>query len=545
MTTTTILVTAIPTSARGRVRAFIKAQPGFEAFCHKLGVESRAALNSQLLEFALQNGLMPQVQAIINSSTGTSTMGTPVKSPVTASEEFAAKVASRTPVIHHDVEAGDDFAGAMRIEREKEEAAKAAAIQPTNAEEATRMPVAPYDAELILKSVDQFLSPLVRKELAAALLPVVAAANKPAEVVEKTVTVEVPSMPQTPAGAAPFALRTGGKVEVSKLFGVKTSNAYGKMPITLWNSHGAAPALDPYYVVNLANMALLATAAEHETNVWLVGPGGSGKTTLPEQFCAFTGRPFVKITFTRQTEVGEVVGNTGFREGKTFWEDGALIAAMRRPGTVILFDELTIAPAGVQAIVQAVTDDHRSYTIHATGEVVKAAPGVVFVVADNTNGTGDETGQYAGTNQSNAALVNRFKRMIRVDYMTRGQEVAALVNHTRVSEAAAGHVVDFFSRARKLPDMEGAVLSLRQMTGFVNTVKDGFSSKMAFEVAILNKLASTERAVIEALATLEWNQQFETLLNGSPTAVEPAMAGPSDSRAAQAFDDEVTASLNR
>lgn len=515
---TTIAIT-IPTSARGAVRAFVKGHHGFAAWCIASGIDSRDVKNAQLIEYAEKAGIIEQVKSIIAGA------------PVVVATVHAAPVAVPTVPV---------------IEAEQ-------AIQPTSHEEANRMslPASPYAIDTILSSVDKFLSPLVRKELSGALAPVVEAANKPASTVtvevEKIVEklVEVPAAPVAPQGAAPYAVKTGGRVEVSKLFGVKTSNAYGKAPISLWNAHGIAPALDPFYVVDLANMALLATAAEHETNVWLVGPGGSGKTTLPEQFCAFTGRPFVKIGFTKQTEVGEVVGNTGFRDGKTTWEDGALIAAMRRPGTVILFDELTIAPAGVQAIVQGVTDDHRSYTIHATGEVVKAAPGVVFVVADNTNGCGDETGQYAGTNQSNAALVNRFKRMIRVDYMSRGQEVAALVNHTRVSEAAAGHVVDFFSRARKLPDMEGAVLSLRQMTGFVNTVKDGFSSKMAFEVAILNKLASTERAVIEALATLEWNQQFETLLNGSPTAVEPAMAGPSDSRAAQAFDDEVTASLNR
>jgi MoxR-like ATPase len=183
------------------------------------------------------------------------------------------------------------------------------------------------------------------------------------------------------------------------------------------------------------------------------------------------------------------------------------------------------------------------YTIHATGEVVRCAPGVVFVVADNTNGSGDETGQYAGTNQANAALVNRFKRMVRVDYMSKRQETAALVNHTNVSWDAAEHVTTFMAHARKLPAMEGVVLSLRQMVGFVNTVKDGFNAKSAFEVAILSRLPNAERAALETLATLQWTEAFENLLLG----ITPAAEGlaPADSAASNAFDDDVTASLNR
>jgi cobaltochelatase CobS len=110
---------------------------------------------------------------------------------------------------------------------------------------------------------------------------------------------------------------------------------------------------------------------------------------------------------------------------------------MRAPGTIILIDELTIAPAGVQAIIQLVADDHRSITL-PTGEVVKAADGVMFVVADNTNGAGDEGGLYAGTNISNVALVTRFKRMIHVDYLTVQKEAEALSNHTSCPMPAAG-----------------------------------------------------------------------------------------------------------
>ena len=142
----------------------------------------------------------------------------------------------------------------------------------------------------------------------------------------------------------------------------------------------------------------------------------------------------MSIQMTRQTEVEALVGGMGLHKGNTVWEDGALTKAMRTPGCIILIDELTIAPAGVQAIIQHAASEARSITL-PTGEVVRAADGVVFVVADNTCGSGDEGGLYQGTNVSNVALVTRFGRMLIIDYLTAQQEAEALANHTALPHA--------------------------------------------------------------------------------------------------------------
>jgi cobaltochelatase CobS len=498
MTQSTSIALSIPTAARGKVRAYIKGQPGFDAWIAKMAIDSRDVRNVHLVEYAEAHGLLPNVKAIIAKATGQ-------KASPFATESLNEAVAE---------------------------------AYAANSKKVATMSTSAFTFDAVVADIDAFLSPVVRKSLENALLPVLDAANKPAVVTEKIVTVPAPL--SAPAGSVPYAVKTGATLPFAKLFGVRTSLAFGQKPISLWEAHGLAPQVDPYFVVDAQVMAVLATAAEHETPVWMVGPSGSGKTSTPEQFAAYTGRPYVKVAFTKQTEVAELVGTTSAKDGTTFWEDGALIAAIRRPGTVILIDEPTVASAGVQMIIQNMTDDHRTYTIHATGEVVKVAPGVMFVIGDNTNGAGDETGQYAGTNQSNTSLVNRFKRMVRVDYLTKAQETSALVNHTRIPQAAAEHVVEFMQRARKLPEMEGVALSLRQMVGFVDMVKDGFGARYAFECAVLTRLPGTERAAIETMATLQWSEQFEQLLAGAPVT-----NAPSDTAAASAFDDEVSASLGR
>jgi MoxR-like ATPase len=507
-------ITSIPTAARGKVRAHIKQHPAFGAFLADLGVPSRDVKNSDLLIFAEHHGILHEVQGIIDM------------------------VANQPPEPALDRE----YFQAMAHEGDRQREAEADAKADASAKKAkeTMQAVVDFGMDRLLSGVDQFLSPLVRKELEKALAPVIEAANRPAVTVEVEKVVErevlVTATGAVVAPKFPMPVRTGGKVAFNKLFGVNTTHAFGKTEISLWNSHGQAPAFDPFYVTDAMTMGAIATAAECGDYVWQVGPSGSGKTTNPRQFAAVTGRRFVDITCTKHTEVADLVGGDAAKGGETFWQDGALIEAVKVPGTVILIDEPTLASPGVQAIFQAITDDSRIYTIHATGEVVKIADGVFFIVADNTNGAGDETGQYAGTHQSNAALVNRFRRMIRVDYMTRPQEAKALVNWTSIPQPAAEHVVDFFARARKLPEMEGIVMSLRQMTGFVRAVKDGFPSKHAFEMTVLNKLPATERAAVEALAILDWHNDFEALLAGTKVFTTNAA---SDSDASHSFDDGI------
>jgi len=285
--------------------------------------------------------------------------------------------------------------------------------------------------------------------------------------------------------------------------------------------------------VDHVQMAILATAVERGTNVWFTGPSGTGKSTIAKQFCATVGRPFVRIGMTDQTEINDLVGGMAMVNGSTVWQDGALTRAMRQPGTVILIDELTFARAGVQAIIQNVADEHRMLTIDATGEVVKAADGVVFVVADNTAGAGDEGGLYAGTNVSNVACVNRFGRMVLVDYLSAQREAEAVANHTACPIAAARHLADFVAQARRLPALQGVIISIRQMVAFVQCCQDGLTSKDAFNVAISSRMPATERAALETLATLSWSETFDALVNGTTVP-----ATPSNSAASNAFADE-------
>lgn len=495
----------IPTSARRAIRNMAKSHPDWANYLATLGIPSANVLNRQILAFVLMHqSLTQQVEALLASN------------PVSASNPAS-----------DDNDTSDDTSDEGNDTMTENEVIDARINEQLAAAGA-------FSVDGVLATVDQLLGPAVRREIVSALSPVVDAANRgPVEVervveVERIVEVEAGSRPRPVIAKA----RRDKQVTIRSLLTPvsRAKDAWRDKMVTLWTG-APSPAVDPFYVPDHQQAAIALTAIERCTNFWAFGPAASGKSTLPEWLAALLGRPFVKFLMRKQIDMETLVGSYQMGNGATYWEDGALVKAIRAPGTIILFDELTLAPAAIQAIVQGLTDDHRSITL-PTGEVVKAADGVVFCVADNTAGSGDEGGLYAGTNISNAALLTRFKRFIPMGFLPIEREAEALANHTACPIPAAMHLAKFVADARSQPSLAGVVISLRQMIGFVQMVQDGFKSKDAFTICISSRMPATERATIEAMIDLQWNNTFEAMLAGNKPS--PAVQ-PSNSAAANAF----------
>jgi cobaltochelatase CobS len=328
-----------------------------------------------------------------------------------------------------------------------------------------------------------------------------------------------------------------GQTTFGKLFGFLRGGA-STFPVALWDASDA-PSIDPFYVPEKTSMAKFVTAAERNRYVWLAGPAGTGKTTLPMQYAAHTKRPFVRIAFQRATEPTDLIGMLGLDgKGGMKWRDGVLTKAIRKPGTVILLDEITLCPAGIAAILQTLLD-MRFITL-PTGEVVQCADGVVFCAADNTRGFGDDSGLYTGTTQSNAAMVDRFSRMVVVNYLPADQESQALANRTGAPRDACDRVVAFINSARKLPGFDARPLSLRRMVAFIEMAKDGFSSSESFEDTMLTRLPDAEfEALRQHFKAAFVSAAFEAELSGKPV---PAVSDAPQQVAAKSIFDEVQGS---
>lgn len=256
-----------------------------------------------------------------------------------------------------------------------------------------------------------------------------------------------------------------------------------------------APPVDPAYHWPEASAVVLAFLASG-SNVFLTGPAGTGKTEFAKQVAARWGRPFVRISCDDQTEAATLTGMTvPDGNGGTKWQDGQLAAAIRRPGTVILIDEPSVARPGALLVLQAVLDGDRCLHVAETGETIPVAPGVIFLAADNTNGTGDETGQYEGTRRLNRAFLDRFAAFQPFDYLDATTEARVLRDRAGCAARTAGALTRFAALTRRKADT-GEVshgLGMRRLVALAKAINAGVEPDLAFNVSVLQGVPYDDR----------------------------------------------------
>ena len=146
------------------------------------------------------------------------------------------------------------------------------------------------------------------------------------------------------------------------------------------------------------DMSLLLPMLNAGCHVWLVGPAGSGKTTLAEQAAKALGRKFYSTGAVTsdfrligyQTATGELV-RTPFREA---FENGG----------VFLWDEIDASnPNALVAFNQALANGRFAFP----DGMVDKHPEFIAIAAGNTWGSG-ATAEYVGRVRQDAASLDRF-----------------------------------------------------------------------------------------------------------------------------------------
>jgi len=143
-------------------------------------------------------------------------------------------------------------------------------------------------------------------------------------------------------------------------------------------------------------------------NILLVGPTGTGKTTVAKYLAKITNQPFVRIPLSKIT-VDDLLGHYDIQGGRTVWVDGLLTKAARR-GWVALLDEVNAAKPDVLFALHTLTDDDRAIYLLPKSEIVWAHSQFKLIAAMNTGEA------YTGTSTMNAAFLDRFT-MIPVNYL--------------------------------------------------------------------------------------------------------------------------------
>ena len=193
-------------------------------------------------------------------------------------------------------------------------------------------------------------------------------------------------------------------------------------------------------------------AALNDAVVSLVGPPGTGKTTIVKQAAHVLGLPCFIVQFTRDKPIESLIGVDKIQDGQQVFVDGEITRALRRaastPDVLVLvcFDEFDHAAAEIQSDFHGLVEG-RDYTL-PSGEIIPNHGNLRFVLTRNTSGHGDQSGRHSAANVSDSAFNSRIKAAFNVDYMRQSDESVLLATHgLDLAEAAA--VVNFADATRK------------------------------------------------------------------------------------------------
>lgn len=214
---------------------------------------------------------------------------------------------------------------------------------------------------------------------------------------------------------------------ISEVFGIE---APASISIEVRDAgHPMVPAANPDYMFRkdlLSDILAWMRGASGADPLYLVGPTGSGKSSLITQVAAQLGIPLYVVSCHERMEIPELFGRYVVRSGTMTWEDGPFIRGLKDPaGAWILLDEADTLDPGTFIGLNALLEG-RSIIIPETGEVVEPLRhGARIVFAGNTAGNGDASGLYQATKRQNLASMGRFM-VLQVGYADPAEESKAL-----------------------------------------------------------------------------------------------------------------------
>lgn len=275
------------------------------------------------------------------------------------------------------------------------------------------------------------------------------------------------------------------------------------IPVTTFLPHEwqeMVPEKDHGYIYGMEILKNTLMCIERNMPFLLWGHMGTGKSTLCEQIAAFTNRPCVRIQHTLNTEESHVIGQWVLRAGEMIYQPGWLPLAMRN-GWLYVADEYDFAVPHVLSLYQPVLEGKPLIIKDACEEwrVVKPHPNFRIAATGNTNGTGDETGLYQGTQIQNAANYERFAVVMKVDFPEPEVEKRILVSRQGLSGDDADKFVKFANMIRTNTDLSMPITP-RSLNRAAEIGKLRGDFRKGIELAYVSRLSAVEREVAKGIA---------------------------------------------
>lgn len=272
------------------------------------------------------------------------------------------------------------------------------------------------------------------------------------------------------------------------------------------------PEWNENYILNPELTKTIMMGLELRSPIFLYGHSGVGKSSVFKQICAGTNRRLFRFQHTVDTEESHIVGQwvvkkhidvNGNAISVTEFELGPLPLAMMN-GWLYLADEMDRSSPTVLSAYQAILEGEPLIIKNAPAHLrmIKPHPLFCFAATGNTNGTGDQTGLYQATLVQDAATIERFGLVAKVDYPPEKQEVAMISAATGLHADDAKKIRQFADeiRVKAFPNQVSLTIGPRVAINMarVGMMKGDFVEGVQYAYA--NRLPDAEREAALGIA---------------------------------------------
>ena len=249
--------------------------------------------------------------------------------------------------------------------------------------------------------------------------------------------------------------------------------------------------IDKHLHPQFANVLKVVTLARHSTKwPYLVGPAGTGKSTMGEHLAEALGVPFAAFPANPGAMMHDILGFVRPTDGAY---DEPVYVTLMRNGGLLLLDELDKLHPGIAAGMNGLLAQMR--VTLPNGESFPLHDDFYVVAGANTYGTG-ATAEYVGSTQLDAATLNRFAR-IPVDYDREYEKQRAVA--VLGSDKGARWVTQVEKmRVNRDQHKIQSIISTRDVLGVATMVAGGIASDNALDWCIFANLNRDQRERITA-----------------------------------------------